>query len=125
MQAAAMTALVQQGAGDADVFEGVADDLQGGGVLSGMVGGGAVDVENGPAGNGEGTDADEDGGVLVQAPLLDGRERVALNGFPGRCGAGIAVVGIEPVPAVGEESAQKLAGFGQGEGGSDRAINIF
>ena len=100
-----------QGAGDADVFEGVADSLQGSGVLSGVVWRGAVNVEDGPAGGGEGADADEDGGVLVQAPLLDGSQGVAFDGFPGGCGAGVAVVGIEPVPAVGEEGAQALSRF--------------
>lgn len=72
VEAAAMAALVDQDAAQADVFEVLLDLGEPLGGLAGVVGGVFVDVDDEPTGQGAGADADDAAGVLMQLFLLDG-----------------------------------------------------
>ena len=72
VEAATMAALVDEEAAQADVFEVLLDEGEPLGGLAGVVGGVFVDVDDEPAGQGAGANADDAAGVLVQLFLLDG-----------------------------------------------------
>ena len=74
----------------------------------GVVFGVFVDVEDAPAGGGTRADPDQDVGVLMVAPHLDRGQWVAFDGFPVGFVVAAGWVGIDPVPAIGEEIGESL-----------------
>lgn len=106
-----MAALVDEDAAQADVFEVLLDLGEPMGGLAGVIGGVFVDVDDEPTGQGTGADADDAAGVLVQLFLLDGAEGELGDGFPLGFITGFWGGGVDPVPAVGEEVGEVLAGL--------------
>lgn len=116
VEAATMAALVDENTAQANVFEVLLDKREPLGGLAGVVGGVFVDVDDEPPGFRAGAGADDAAGVLVQLFLLDGAKGELGDGFPLGSVAWGWGGGVDPVPAVGEEVGQVLAGFTQGQG---------